>query len=134
MRSPLMILSLAALVACGGGSGTTGPGTTGGTNTGGNNTGGNNTGGTGAVATTAVDMKNLAFAPGAIKVGSGATVTWTNQDGVTHNVTFDNAVVAPSGAVAAGTAKALTMPTAAGTYPYHCTLHGTAMSGSVQVQ
>jgi len=135
MRSPLMILSLAALVACGGGgSGTTGPGTTGGNNTGGNNTGGNNTGGTGAVATTAVDMKNLAFAPGAIKVGSGATVTWTNQDGVTHNVTFDNAVVPPSGPVTAGTAKALTMPTAAGTYPYHCTLHGTAMSGSVQVQ
>jgi len=130
MRSPLMILALAALVACGGGgSNATGPGTTGGSNT-----GGNNTGGTGAVATTAVDMKNLAFAPGAIKVGSGATVTWTNQDGVTHNVTFDNAVVPPSGPVTAGTAKALTMPTAAGTYPYHCTLHGTAMSGSVQVQ
>src|SRR3954453_4319393 len=94
MRSPLIILPLAALLACGGGgSDATGPGTTGGTPTGGT------TGGTGAGARTAVDMKNLAFAPSAIKVASGATVTWTNQDGVTHNVTFDGAAVPPSGPV-----------------------------------
>ena len=44
------------------------------------------------VATTAVDMKNLAFSPRAIKVASGATVTWTNSDvGTDHNVTFDGA-------------------------------------------
>lgn len=134
MRSPLMILSLAALVACGGGgSGTTGPGTTGGTNTGGNNTGGNNTGGTGAVATTAVDMKNLAFAPGAIKVGSGATVTWTNQDGTNHSVIFDGGAITGTGTVTTGAAKAAVMPTAAGTYAYHCGFHPT-MTGTVQVQ
>lgn len=126
MRPSLMILPLAALLACGGGSDSTSPGTTGGT------TGG--TGGTTAVATNAVDMKNLAFGPEAIKVASGATVTWTNQDGVTHNVTFDGGAVAPSGPVAAGAATALTMPTAAGTYTYKCTIHGAAMSGSVQVQ
>ena len=128
MRSRLMILPLAALLACGGSSASTGPGTTGGTN----NTGG--TGGTGAVATNAVDMKNLAFNPPAIKVASGATVTWTNSDGFGHNVTFDGGAVAASGTIDAGVAKALTMPTAAGTYPYHCTIHGTAMSGTVQVQ
>jgi len=127
MRSPLILLPLAALLACGGGgSDATGPGTTGGTNTGG-------TGGTVAVATTAVDMKNLAFGPAAIKVASGATVTWTNQDGVTHNVTFDGGAVAGSGPIDAGAAKALTMPTATGTYAYHCTLHS-FMTGTVQVQ
>jgi plastocyanin len=129
MRSPLMILSLAALMACGGGgSDTTGPGTTGGTNT-----GGNNTGGTVAVATTAVDMKNLAFTPGAIKVASGATVTWTNQDGTNHSVIFDGGAVTGTGTVIAGAAKAAVMPTAAGTYAYHCGFHPT-MTGTVQVQ
>ena len=129
MRSSLMILPLAALMACGGGgSDATGPGTTGGTNT-----GGNNPGGTTAVATTAVDMKSLAFTPAAIKVASGATVTWTNQDGVAHNVTFDGAAVPASGTINAGVAKALVMPTAAGTYTYKCTFHA-GMSGSVQVQ
>jgi len=128
MRSSLTILPLAALLACGGGSSSTGPGTTGGTN---NPPGG---GGSNPVATTAVDMKNNSFGPEAIKVGSGATVTWTNQDAITHNVTFDGGAVTASGPVAAGAAKALTMPTAAGTYAYHCTIHGTAMSGTVQVQ
>jgi plastocyanin len=129
MRSRLMLLPLAALLACGGGgSDTTAPGTTGGTNTGGGG------GGTVAVATTAVDMKNLAFTPKAIKVGSGATVTWSNTDGVTHNVTFDGGAVPASGPVLAGATKALTMPTAAGTYTYECTIHGASMSGSVQVQ
>jgi plastocyanin len=126
MRSSLFILPLAALLACGGGgSDSTGPGTTGGT-----------TGGTGGnpVATTAVSMKNTAFTPEAIKVGSGAVVTWTNNDGFQHNVLFDANAVPFSGPVNAGEAKALTMPTAAGTYNYHCTIHGAAMSGSVQVQ
>jgi plastocyanin len=127
MRSSLFILPLAALLACGGGgSDATGPGTTGGTNTGG-------TGGTVAVATTSVDMKNLAFAPSAIKVASGATVTWTNQDGTDHSVIFDGGAVAASGTVSAGVAKGMVMPTAAGTYAYHCGFHP-FMTGSVQVQ
>ena len=122
MRSSLMILPLAAILACGGGSDSTGPGTTGGT-----------TGGTGAVATTAVSMKNIAFTPEAIKVASGAVVTWTNNDGFAHNVTFDGGAVAASGNIDAGVAKALTMPAAAGTYTYKCTIHS-GMTGSVQVQ
>ena len=128
MRSSLMILPLAALLACGGGSSSTGPGTTGGTN---NPPGG---GGSGPVATTAVSMKNTAFTPEAIKVASGAAVTWTNNDGFRHDVVFDGNAVPDSGPIDAGVAKALTMPTAAGTYNYHCSIHGTAMSGSVQVQ
>ena len=105
----------------------TGPGTTGG------NGGTGGTGGTNAVATTAVDMKNIAFSPAAIKVGSGATVTWTNTDGTNHNVIFDGNAVAASGTIAGGTAKSLVMPTAAGTYNYHCGFHST-MTGSVLVQ
>jgi plastocyanin len=130
MRSPLMILPLAALLACGGGgSDATGPGTTGGST----NPGGNNPGGTGAVTTTAVDMKNLAYTPSAIKVASGATVTSTNQDGTDHSVIFDGGAATGTGTVSAGAAKASVMPTAAGTYTYHCGFHPT-MTGTVQVQ
>jgi plastocyanin len=124
MRSRLMILPLTALLACdGGGSGTTGPGT----------------GGSGcigpacAIPTTAVNMHNLDFFPGIILVPSGATVTWTNTDAAAHSVTFDGGAVPASGTVDAGTKKALTMPTAAGTYAYKCTFHPN-MSGSVVVQ
>jgi len=125
-----MILPLAAaILACGGGgSDTTGPVNTGGTG---------GTGGTGAVATTSVNIKNRSFTPEDIKVASGATVTWTNSDGENHNVTFDNAGtlgIAGSGALINGGANtALAMPAAAGTYPYHCTLHS-GMTGTVQVQ
>ena len=78
-------------------------------------------------------LKDLAFTPSAIKVASGAVVTWTNNDGTAHNVTFDGGAVPASGTVDAGVAKALTMPTAAGTYTYKCTFHA-GMSGSVVVQ
>ena len=122
MRSRLACLSLAALLACGG-SDSTSPGNTGGTG---------GTGGSTAVATTAVDMKTNAFTPAAIKVASGAAVTWTNSDGYNHNVTFAGAAVTASGNFATGT-KTLTMPAAAGTYAYTCDLHP-GMSGTVLVQ
>lgn len=125
MRIRLMILSLTAfLAACGGGSDSTGPSTT----TGGTGGGGGST----PVATTAVEMKGFAFNPASIKVASGATVTWTNSDGTNHNITFDGAVLPPSGNFATGT-KAMAMPAAPGVYTYKCTLHA-GMNGSVTVQ
>jgi plastocyanin len=122
MRSRLILLPFAALLACGGGgSDATGPGTT----------GGNGGGGTGPVATTAVNLTGSQFNPSAIKVASGATVTWTNSDGIAHNVTFDGAV----GNIPNFTSgsQSLQMPATAGTYTYKCTLHA-GMTGSVLVQ
>ena len=84
------------------------------------------------VVTTSVDMKNLAFTPSTIQVTSGAVVTFTNSDGFAHNVTFANTSVGTTGNYSTG-AKTLTMPTAAGSYPYQCTLHG-GMTGSVTVK
>ena len=125
MRARLMFVPLAAaILACGGSSDSTGPVNTGG--------GGGGGGGT-VVATNAVDMKNRAFTPSAIKVAAGSTVTWTNSDGEAHNVTFAGNAVAASGTMGAGTSKALVMPATAGTYNYTCTFHA-GMAGSVQVQ
>lgn len=123
MRSLLLMLPLAALLACGGSDSTSpapvvpvvpGPG------------------GVVPTVTTSVDMKSNQFTPAAIRVASGATVTWTNSDGFNHNVSFANTGVAATGNWTTGT-KSLVMPAAAGVYPYTCTLHG-GMNGSVQVQ
>ncbi|PYP75089.1 MAG: hypothetical protein DMD35_22410 [Gemmatimonadetes bacterium] len=127
MRARLMIVPLAAaILACGGSSDSTAPGTG---STGG--TGG--TGGTTPVATTSVEMLNTSFTPRAIRVAPGATVTWTNSDGIAHNVTFAAAANVPASANFAAGSVALQMPAAAGTYAYSCTLHP-GMSGTVTVQ
>lgn len=84
------------------------------------------------VATTAVDMRGSKFAPSAILVAAGATVTFTNSDGINHNVTFDNTAIAGAGNFSTGSVS-VTLPTTAGTYPYQCTLHS-GMNGTVQVQ
>lgn len=84
------------------------------------------------VATTSVDMKNTAFSPSAISVGSGAVVTFTNSDGFAHNVTFANTAIGNTGNYSTGS-KTLTMPSAAGSYPYQCTIHA-GMNGSVTVK
>ncbi|HEY4218317.1 MAG TPA: plastocyanin/azurin family copper-binding protein [Gemmatimonadaceae bacterium] len=130
----LTLLSLAAVTAtvgaCGGSSlygsndGPTNPGTT-------NTTLGPND----------VDIQNTAFSPSTRTVSAGATVTWHWDDCsnsgygstcVTHNVTFDDGSGIASSSQSTGT-YSRTFATA-GTYKYHCTIHGAAMSGTVVVQ
>ncbi|HEV7993393.1 MAG TPA: plastocyanin/azurin family copper-binding protein [Gemmatimonadaceae bacterium] len=125
MRSRLIVLPLAVLMACGGSSDSTSPtqpppvgGGGGGTPT--------------PVATTSVELKNFAFTPTAIKVAPSATVTWTNSDNIAHNVTFDGGAITGSGNFSTGS-KSLVMPATAGTYAYKCSIHP-AMTGTVQVQ
>lgn len=124
MRSRLMLLPLAALLACGGGgSGTTAPPGGG---------GGGGGGGTTPTVTTAVTMQGSAFAPKAIRVSPSATVTWTNSDNIDHNATFGGTLSLNTGNFATGS-KSLVMPATPGTYSYSCTLHA-GMTGTVQVQ
>lgn len=94
--------------------------------------GGGGGGGTTPVLTTAVNIQNTAFVPPAIRVSPGAVVTWTNSDGIDHNVTFTSTAVPDIAAWASGT-RTTTMPATTGTYQYSCTIHA-GMSGSVQVQ
>ena len=86
----------------------------------------------GPVTTTSVTLQNTAFNPPDIRVSPSAVVTWTNQDNTTHNVTFASPLVGNSGDFSTGS-KSITMPAAAGTYNYRCTIHA-GMSGTVQVQ
>jgi plastocyanin len=82
------------------------------------------------VATTSVDLpRSYRFVPAAITVVAGATVTWTNHDEFTHNVTLEGepALPLPRGASASHTFAA------PGTYHYVCSLHPRDMQGTVVV-
>lgn len=119
-------LALISAAACGGGGGeTTGP------------PAGNTPPPVGGIS-----VVNNAFSPAAKTVQAGTTVTWawntcTGGDGyggseacVAHGVNFDDGTNSPTqdkGTYARNFATA-------GTYNYHCAVHGTAMSGSVTVQ
>jgi plastocyanin len=77
-------------------------------------------------------MTGNAFAPPDIQVSPGATVTFTNQDGIAHNVIFTSSSITGVSDFTSGS-KTVTAPATAGTYPFHCTNHG-GMNGSITVQ
>ncbi len=94
--------------------------------------------GTGWVSgnTAGVSISNYTFSPMSFTFPqtSGVTVTWTNNDGVTHTVTSDtsglfNATVSPGGTFSLDT---VTSSLAKGTYTYHCAIH-TFMTGSFTI-
>jgi plastocyanin len=89
-----------------------------------------------------VVVTNNAFTPETLSATAGSTVTWTwdscsGGDGygyggtcTAHNVVFDDGQT--SGSMSSGT-YTRTFATA-GTYPYHCKIHGVSMSGTVVVK
>jgi plastocyanin len=79
----------------------------------------------------AVTIQNFSFNPGDITVKVGTTVTWTNQDNVTHTVTSDTGIF-DSGDLGNGATFSYTF-TKAGVFPYHCTPHHASMMGTVTV-
>jgi plastocyanin len=91
---------------------------------------------------TDVTVVNSSFTPASLSIANGSSVTWTwntcsggdgyggGQTCVSHNIVFDDGPT--SGVQSQG--SYLRKFTAVGTYPYHCSIHGTAMSGTVVVQ
>lgn len=77
-----------------------------------------------AVSTNKVVVANFAFRPTTIKVHTGTTVNWTNQDSTEHSVVADTeSRTAPkSSLLGQGQSYSFTF-TQAGTYTYHCVPH-----------
>ncbi len=76
-----------------------------------------------------IAISNFAFNPGSLTVPVGTTVTWTNNDSVTHSVksgTFSSPALAP------GDTFQQTFNTA-GTFKYSCSIHP-SMTGTIIVQ
>jgi plastocyanin len=66
-----------------------------------------------------------------LTITAGTQVTWTNQDGATHNV-ISNTGVFSSGDLSGGDTFEFTFDSL-GTFPYHCS-HHSGMNGTVIVQ
>jgi plastocyanin len=73
------------------------------------------------------------FAPAAISVRVGDTVTWKNSDNFTHDVTFRSGPVHGHHTVKPGATYRVTFPKA-GTYRYECRFHSGDMQGKVVVR
>jgi plastocyanin len=83
------------------------------------------------VATTTVDLpKSYKFVPAAIVVDAGATVTWTNHDDFTHNVTLPDGSAALTMSPGQSVTHGFDTP---GEYDYVCSLHPRDMRGRVVV-
>jgi plastocyanin len=82
------------------------------------------------VVTTTVDLpKSYRFDPVAITVLAGSTVTWTNSDNFTHNVSLEGSEPLT---MAPGASVTHAFPTP-GEYAYVCSLHPNDMQGTVRV-
>ncbi|NUP52744.1 MAG: hypothetical protein HOW97_36290 [Catenulispora sp.] len=76
-----------------------------------------------ATSANAVEIKNYAFAPAAVTVPVGTTVTWVNEDTVPHTVTAKSGPASfDSGQISAGGSWSATFATP-GTYDYYCVDH-----------
>ncbi len=82
-------------------------------------------------------MSTASFTPTSRTVAVDASAIWINESGVTHNVVFDTPAAAlsvsaglPGGNFASGDKTSNHRKfAAAGSYAFHCTIHGTATSG-----
>jgi plastocyanin len=69
-----------------------------------------------------VAIQNFAYVPPNLSVASGTSVTWTNQDDVSHTVSAEDGTTFDSGALAKGGTFQFTAG-APGTYTYFCRIH-----------
>jgi plastocyanin len=91
----------------------------------------NPAGGGAGVTGTAVEMRQMAFAPQRLEVTAGTTVEWTNRDQVEHTITASDGSW-DSGLIAPGATWRRTFDTP-GTYAVHCTPHP-FMKGEIVVR
>jgi plastocyanin len=85
-----------------------------------------------STATTVVEATVGGFAWGAVTAKIGDVVTWTNGDSAPHKLAFDDGTCTmPANIDGGGGTQSLTF-SKAGTFAFHCTLHG-QMPGSITI-
>ena len=78
----------------------------------------------------AITVADNTFTPSATTLANGTTVTWTWTGAAQHDVAFDDGTKSAVQTTGTYTRRF----TVAGTYNYHCTVHGVGMSGTVTIQ
>jgi plastocyanin len=71
-----------------------------------------------------IEMADNIYAPRAVRVAPGTTVTFTNAGSQIHNATPVN-----DGSLGPTQSGTITVPSSPGTYRFYCTLHATKDSG-----
>jgi plastocyanin len=84
-----------------------------------------------SIVSGAMSLGSNAFSPNPISVAAGTTVIWKNNDSITHTVTSNTAGQFDMTISAGGSASHLF--SAAGSFPYHCSVGGHTMTGTVTV-
>jgi plastocyanin len=86
-----------------------------------------------SVTITIVGMNgNLSYSPNPATVQVGQTVAWFNADSLAHTATAD-AGAFDTGTLNAGATSSPIAMTTAGSFTYHCAIHGFAMTGTLTV-
>lgn len=76
-------------------------------------------------------IKDFEFDPATVTAKVGDVITWTNNGPAGHTVTVDNQSGCDTGTISAGSTSSLTF-TAAGSYPFHCSIHS-SMKGTITI-
>jgi len=72
------------------------------------------------------------FVPNPVAMRVGQTISWKNNDAITHDATQDGSGFA-TGNIAGGATSSPIMMSTAGRFTYHCTIHP-GMIGTINVQ
>jgi len=82
----------------------------------------------------AITIQGNAYHPASVTVAPGATIAYTNADNRRHSAFFFSTSSIVSTPIFTSGTQTVKMPTAPGTYPFQCAVHGAAMSGSIIVK
>ena len=93
---------------------------------------GYNSSGGGGTTTANISIYNMAFSPASLTVTKNTVVKWTNNDGTAHTATSNDGTTFNSGTINGGSIYSYTA-SVAGTFNYHCNIHGLSMSGTLIV-
>lgn len=78
-------------------------------------------------------MGSNSYSPNPANVTVGQLVAWKNSGGTTHSATQDGGSGFDTGHIANGAQSDTIRFNTAGDFPYHCSIHGSSMTGTVHV-